>query len=225
MSMPKRVRARTWRPPLSRPAEAQTPQKQHARLLEPGRAAIRRQHPPSRERGAEDLCPGVASSHSGYLRGTGVPDQQPGRILIPGDGAAGIRRLRTGPPARRWRLRDACALSRLNDFLAPCYYPRMASKAARRAEPNDPSGPWVVCRGRRRRRLSTATPAGRFRWLGSGPPRAARASSTRICLIAFAFNSKTSGVSTSPGRPHQPESRLCRSVERAALCSTSRVPL
>jgi hypothetical protein len=30
----------------------------------------------------------------------------------------GIRRLRIGLPARQWRLRDACGLSCLNDFLA-----------------------------------------------------------------------------------------------------------
>src|SRR6266581_4648036 len=34
MSMPKRVRARTWRPPLPRPGGAQAPQKQHAGSLE-----------------------------------------------------------------------------------------------------------------------------------------------------------------------------------------------
>jgi hypothetical protein len=48
-----------------------------------------------------------------------APNQQPGRILIPGDGAAGDQGLSIGPPARRWRLGDACGLSRLNDFLAP----------------------------------------------------------------------------------------------------------
>jgi hypothetical protein len=46
------------------------------------------------------------------------PNQQPGRILVPGDGAAGDQGLRIGLPARQWRLRDACGLSRLNDFLA-----------------------------------------------------------------------------------------------------------
>jgi hypothetical protein len=37
----------------------------------------------------------------------------PGRILIPGDGAAGDQGLRIGLPARQWRLGDACGLSRL----------------------------------------------------------------------------------------------------------------
>jgi hypothetical protein len=39
-------------------------------------------------------------------------------ILIPGDGAAGIRGLKTGPPARRWHIRDACGPYCLNGFLA-----------------------------------------------------------------------------------------------------------
>jgi hypothetical protein len=53
------------------PPRAQTPQKQHAGLLEldaqPSAAGSR----PPRERGAEGLCLGVASSHSGHLRGIG----------------------------------------------------------------------------------------------------------------------------------------------------------
>ena len=97
MGMPKRVRARTWRPPLPRPAGAQTPQKQHAGLLEldaqTSAASIR----PPRERGAEGLCQGVASSHSGHRRGIGAPNQQPGRILIPGDGAAGGQKAQNRP--------------------------------------------------------------------------------------------------------------------------------
>jgi hypothetical protein len=55
----------------------------------------------------------VASSHSGHVRGIG-PNREPGRILIPGDGATEDQGLRIGLPARRWRLRDACGLSRLN---------------------------------------------------------------------------------------------------------------
>jgi hypothetical protein len=39
------------------------------------------------------------------------PNREPGRILIPGDGAAGDQGLRIGLPARQWRLRDACGLS------------------------------------------------------------------------------------------------------------------
>jgi hypothetical protein len=59
----------TATPPARR--GARTPQKQHAGSLEldaqPSAASIR----PPRERGAEGLCPGVASSHSGHLRGIG----------------------------------------------------------------------------------------------------------------------------------------------------------
>jgi hypothetical protein len=45
MNMPKRVRARTWRPPLPRPAGAQTTQEQHTGLpkldAQPSAASIR----------------------------------------------------------------------------------------------------------------------------------------------------------------------------------------
>jgi hypothetical protein len=41
-------------------------------------------------------------------------NQEPGRILIPGDGATGDQGLRIGLRARQQRLRDACGLSRLN---------------------------------------------------------------------------------------------------------------
>jgi hypothetical protein len=66
----------TATPPARR---AQPPHKQHAGL--PGldaqpSAGIRS---PS-ERGAEGLCRGAASSHSGHLRGNRAPDQEPGRI-------------------------------------------------------------------------------------------------------------------------------------------------
>jgi len=46
-----------------------------------------------------------------------APNRGPGRTPIPGDGAAGDQRAQDGH-ARQWRLRDACGLSRLNDFLA-----------------------------------------------------------------------------------------------------------
>jgi len=60
----------------------------------PGFPSWTRNHPQPatvlpRERGAEGLCPGAASSHSGHLRGIGSRTREPGRILIPGDGAAG----------------------------------------------------------------------------------------------------------------------------------------
>jgi hypothetical protein len=64
-------------------------EKQHAGLLELD-AAIRSQHPSSRGRSTEGLCPGAgaASSHPDTYAAS-APNQEPGRILIPGDGAAG----------------------------------------------------------------------------------------------------------------------------------------
>jgi hypothetical protein len=47
MSMPKRVRARTWRPPLPRPAGGPDAAEAARRVARAGRAAIRRQHPSS----------------------------------------------------------------------------------------------------------------------------------------------------------------------------------
>ena len=98
-------------------AGAQTAQKQHAGPLEvdaqPSAARIR-------------LPEGAARKVSASVRRACIPDTSaasrpnrgPGRILIPGDGAAGDQGPRIGLPARQWRLRDACGLSRLNDFLA-----------------------------------------------------------------------------------------------------------
>ena len=122
MSMPKRVRARTWRPPLPRPAGGPDAAEATRRVLEldaqPSAASIR----PPRESGAEGLCQGMASSHSGHLRGIGAPNQQPGRILIPGGGAAGDQEAQNRPvyatPAAcpvsmtswRYGLRRACRL-------------------------------------------------------------------------------------------------------------------
>jgi hypothetical protein len=118
MSMPKRVRARTWRPPLPRPAGGPDAAEAARRVAQAGRAAIRRQHPSSlRARRGRSLpwCGELTFRTPTRHR---APNQQPGRILIPGDGAAGDQELRIGLSARRWRLRGACGLSRLNDFLA-----------------------------------------------------------------------------------------------------------
>jgi hypothetical protein len=85
----------TTTPP--RPAGAQTAQKQHAGLLkldaQPSAARI----PSSRGRGTEGLCLGAASLHSGHLRGIGPPNREPGRTLIPGDGAAGDQEAQNRP--------------------------------------------------------------------------------------------------------------------------------
>ena len=67
---------------------------------------------PPRERGAEGLCQGVASSHSGHLRGLGAPNQQPGRILIPGS-VAGDQEAQNRPV---YAMPAACPVS--TDFLA-----------------------------------------------------------------------------------------------------------
>jgi hypothetical protein len=98
------------------------------RVAQAGRAAICRQNPSSRGRGSEGLCLGAASLHPGRLRGIGPPNREPGRILIPGDGAAGdqeaqnkpacpamaaTRRLRPVPSQRtywRYDLRRTCLL-------------------------------------------------------------------------------------------------------------------
>jgi hypothetical protein len=61
---------------------------------------------------------GAASSHPGHLRGTGPRTGNPEGSRSPATEQAGIRRPRTGLPARQQRLRDACGLSRLNDFPA-----------------------------------------------------------------------------------------------------------
>jgi hypothetical protein len=101
----------------TRPAGAPDGAEAARRVARGGRAAIDRQHPSSRGRGAEGLRPGAASLHSGHFRGTGAPNRGPGRTLIPGDGAAGDQRAQNRPACPAMRLRDACGLSR-NDFLA-----------------------------------------------------------------------------------------------------------
>jgi hypothetical protein len=89
----------------------------------PGRPSWTRSHPLP----ASVLPESAPRKGSALVRRAHIPDtyaapgseQQPGRIPIPGGGAAGDRGLRLGLPARRWRLRDACGLSRLNDVPAP----------------------------------------------------------------------------------------------------------
>jgi hypothetical protein len=88
------------------------------RVARGGRAAICRQNPSSRGRGAEDLCLSAASLHSGHLRGIGPRTGDLEGPRSPATEQPGIRGLRIGLPARQWRLRDACGLTRLNDFLA-----------------------------------------------------------------------------------------------------------
>ena len=101
MSMPKRVRARTWRPPLPRTAGDPDAAKAARRVARAGRAAIRRQHPssPRARRGRSLPCCGELTFRVPTRHRT--PDQQPGRILIPGDGAAGDQKAQNSLPARR----------------------------------------------------------------------------------------------------------------------------
>jgi len=88
--------AQTWRPPLPRPAG--NPDLAAARrVARAGRAAIRRQHPYSlrARRGRSlprrgELIFRTPTRHR-------PPNQDPGRILIPGDGAAGDQGAQTWP--------------------------------------------------------------------------------------------------------------------------------
>ena len=88
--MPKPVRARTWRPPLPRPAagpdaaEAARPVACRA-----GRAAIRSQHPSSLRARRGRSLPWCGERTFRAPTRHRAPNQEPGRILIPGDGAAG----------------------------------------------------------------------------------------------------------------------------------------
>ena len=109
------IRVRTGNALISADEHAQTPVSEHGdrhsprpagapdgaeaarRVARGGRAAIRRQNPSSRGRGAEGLCLDAASSHSGHRRGIGPPNRGPGTTLIPGDGAAGDQRAQNRP--------------------------------------------------------------------------------------------------------------------------------
>ena len=98
-------------------AGAPTPQKQHAGSLEvdtqPSAARI---HLP--EGAARKISASVRPSYIPDTSAASGPGPGPGRTLIPGDGAAGDQRTQNGPACPGWRLRGACGLSRLNDFLA-----------------------------------------------------------------------------------------------------------
>ena len=131
-----------------RPAGAQTAQKQHAA----GLLSWTRNHPPPesvfpRARHGRSLprCGELAFRDTYAVSG---PNREPGRTLIPGDGAAGDQGLRIGLPARQWRLRNACGLSRLNDFLAlwsqahlPSCNRQVASTSIHMARPGPATAP------------------------------------------------------------------------------------
>ena len=72
------------------PAESADSAEAARRVAQAGRATIRRQNPPSRGRSTEALCPlQVRRAHIRTPTRHRAPNQEPGRILIPGDGAAG----------------------------------------------------------------------------------------------------------------------------------------
>ena len=73
-----------------RPAESSDSAEATRRGARVGRAAIRSQHPSSRGRRTEGLCPvQVRRAHIRTPTRHRAPNQEPGRILVPGDGAAG----------------------------------------------------------------------------------------------------------------------------------------
>jgi hypothetical protein len=101
-----------------------SPGPRRRRSSTPGRSSWTRSHLPP-----ESIFPRARHGRSLPRRGeltSRTPtrhralNREPGRILIPGGGAAGGQGPRTGLPARRLRIRDACGLPRLNDFLALC---------------------------------------------------------------------------------------------------------
>jgi hypothetical protein len=102
--------------PLGSPGP-QTAQKQHAGSLEvDAQPSTARIHLP--ESAARQV---TAPVRRAYIRDTSAasgPEPGPGRTPIPATEQPGIRALKIGLPARQWRLRDTCGLSRLNDFLA-----------------------------------------------------------------------------------------------------------
>ena len=150
MSMPKRVRARTWRPPLPRPGG--NPGVADAART-PGCPSWTRGRPPSAsvfpEGAARKVSASVRRAHirdtcaaSGPGPGT-WEDPDPRRRSNRGSGG-----LRPRLPAWPWRLRDACGVSRLNHFLAlwsqahmPSCNRRATSTSIRMARPGPAGAP------------------------------------------------------------------------------------
>ena len=133
------------------PPGAQTAQRRR-RSSTPGRSNWTRSHPPP----ASVFPEGAARKVSASVRRAYIPDtyaasgpnRELGRILIPGDGAAGDQGLKIGLPARQWRLRGACGLSRLNDLLAlwsqahmPSCNRQVTSTSIHMAKPGPASAP------------------------------------------------------------------------------------
>jgi hypothetical protein len=146
MSMPKPVC-----PNMATATPLGPPEPRRRRSSTPGCSSWTRNHPlqnpSSRGRGTEGLCLGAASLRSGHLRGIG-PEPEPGRILIPGDGAAGDQGAQNRPACPAMAARDACGLSRLNDLLAlwsqahmPSCNRQVTSTSVHIAKPGSASAP------------------------------------------------------------------------------------
>jgi hypothetical protein len=118
------------------------------RVARAGRAAIRRQHPSSlrAQRGrSPPRCGELTFQTPARHR---APNQEPGRILIPGDGAAGDQGAQKRPVCVAMAARDARGLSRLNDFPAlgsQAYMPscnrQVTSTSIHMAKPGPASAP------------------------------------------------------------------------------------
>ena len=141
MSMPNQC-VRTWRPPLPRRRRSSTP----------GCSSWTRNHPPTesvfpRARHGRSLPRSSELAFRDTYPASG-PNREPGRILIPGDGAAGDQRAQNRPACPAMAARDACGLSRLNDLLAlwsqahmPSCNRQVTSTSIRMAEPGSDSAP------------------------------------------------------------------------------------
>ena len=113
MSMPKPVC-----PNMATATPLGPPEPRRQRSSTAGSSSRTRSHPPP-----ASVFPktrhGRSLSRCGELtfRTPRAPNQEPGRILIPGDGAAGDQEAPNRPAYPAWRPRDACSLSCHNDFL------------------------------------------------------------------------------------------------------------
>jgi hypothetical protein len=134
-------------------AGARTAQKQHAGSLEvDAQPSAARIHLP--EGAAQTVSASVRRAYiPGHLRRIGPRTGDLEGPRSPATEQPGIRRLRTGAPARRWRLRDACGLSRLNNLLAlwsqahvPSCNRQVTSTSVHMAKPGPATAPAVTHR-------------------------------------------------------------------------------
>ena len=117
MSMPKPVCPNMATATPLGPPGPQTAQKQHAGSLEPdAQPSAARIRPP--EGAARKVSASVRRACIPDTYAASGPESATWKDPDPRRRSSRDQGLRTGVPARRWRLRDACGLSRLNDFLA-----------------------------------------------------------------------------------------------------------